>query len=371
MTCARKILLSLALVILGLGFSSNAYADINTELPIYFGVSGTSVYCSIPPYNSSSFGSFSIGSTIGGTDYQALTPTSGQGICTGSLDAPGNITNAGTNYVNLYNGAGGTNAYGHYVLYCTSPVSNAGDCSASNSTATTTQFIVINEPLGGTISTSTTVIFDYDYYYNSGADIEYTTAGIEVTDLTNQSTIVTPTSPIIASGFNTFRKSVSLLSGHQYLWKPVLSNASSTISGNVNIFNVVSNPFPYSPLEQPLATSTATSSTPLQFLNLVSLVQNKHPIAYIPQTITLLQSQATLTGTSSFPTLQFDFTSTRLGSTTLNLTTVDMFSTSTITYFFGATQIALFKQVITAVVWVGVVLFLIRDIRRTLFIRSM
>jgi len=363
MTCARKILLSLALVILGLGFSSDAVADINTELPVYFGVNGTSVYCSIPPYNSSSFGSYSIGSTVGGTDYQALTPTSGIGLCNGSLDAPGNITNGGTNYVNLYNGSGGTNPYGHYTLYCSASPSVAGDCLAANATATSTIVISFNSPTNGSISTSTSVIFDYDYFNDTGSNpVDYGT--IELNDLTNQSTIVVPTATPIASGFNTFRKSVTLLANHQYMVRPVLV-ASSTVYGDFHIFNVITNPAPVSLYSQELATSTATS-TEYMYLNVISLLQNKHPIAYIPQTIALLQQEATLNGTSTFPEMTFDFTNTRLGSTTLGLTEVDMFSTSTITHFFNTTQINLFKNLITAVIWVGVVTFLVRDIRRTL-----
>lgn len=233
--------------------------------------------------------------------------------------------------------------------------------------ATTTRITTIEEPLSGTISTSTNVIFDFQYFYNDIETPDINAVGIELINLTNQNSVFTLNTPILASGSGEYRKSYNLIANNTYSWRPFLKDdAGNYRYGNVMVFNVVSNPNPFSPLESEFATSTATSTTPVIYLNLVSLIQNKHPIAYIPQTITLLQNQATLNGTSSFPTLQFDFTNSKLGSTTLNLTTVDMFSTSTITYFFGTTQINIFKNLITAVVWVGVVLFLIRDIKRTI-----
>jgi len=350
MTCARKILLSLALVILGLGFSSDVHAVFDAQSFVCFNFASNTC-----KFNSDS-------TSVGISEYYAYSgqyPNRSTVLThqTGSFNFTGwSTTNYATNFWFEFI----TNSNG--TLYYQSN----GSVSQGAADALSTAITSINSPIGGEISTSTLVVFDYDYFYDS-TGIEYNYAGIELKDLTSPTTLLTPETNFDASGYDEYRKAITLITDHQYMWRPYLRSATSSeyIYGDFTIFNVISNPSPYSLYTGTFATSTATSSE-YQYLNLISLLQNKHPIAYIPQTYALLQQEATLTGTSTFPEMTFDFTDTRLGSTTLGLTEVEMFSTSTITHFFNTTQIDLFKNLITAVIWVGVVTFLVNDIRRTL-----
>jgi len=391
MTCARKILLSLALVILGLGFSSDANA-----INIYEQLSDGSGIISKPANNSVLIGEFTttnavsldassfvlfdakdtdgFNCTVFNVGIYADGTTGSPLVSTNSFDINSSFEELTKYFSSSYTLAATTNYDIRLNASCNpgtaDVVSNSASTNfygyVSNGAATSTAITSINSPVGGEISTSTVVVFDYDYFYNS-AEIEYNYAGIELKDITIPTTVLTTESFIDASGFDEYRKAFTLISNHQYMWRPYLRSATSSeyVYGSFTIFNVVSNPSPYSLYTEPFATSTATSSE-YQYLNLISLLQGKHPIAYIPQTYALLQQEATLSGTSTFPEMTFDFTDTRLGSTTLGLTEVDMFSTSTITHFFNTTQINLFKNLITAVIWVGVVTFLVNDIRRTL-----
>lgn len=233
---------------------------------------------------------------------------------------------------------------------------------------TNTKILNWVSPTGGSITSSTTVTLSFSYFFNDGDTPQYEYAGIDLRDLTSPTQISIQDTSISSSGTNTYSRTRVLSSGHAYIATPYLRNASSTdfLRDNTITFSVISNPAGYSPLTDAFATSTATSTEPLVYLNLVSLLQNKYPISYVPQIISLVKSEATLTGTSTFPNLTFDFTDTRLGSTTLGLGHVEMFGTSTITYFFHQTQVDQFKTLIRYVLWVSFVLFLVRDIRRTI-----
>jgi len=390
MTCARKSLYTLALVILGLGFSSythaiNVYEQLTDGTGIIQKPANNSVLIgeftttSSVALDTNSFIVFSAKDTDGfnctafNVGIYADGQTVGPLISTNSFDISSSYDVLTKYFSSSYTLSSSTNYDVRLNASCNpgtaDVVSNSVASSfygvLSNTVATSTRVTTINEPLGGTISTSTVVVFDYDFFFNSDDFGDIHSATIELTNTTNPQSVYTLSVPILASGNNTFRQSYTLQEGNSYSWRPLLVGSSTSVYGNINLFSVVSNPYPNTPLVDNFSTSTATSTTPSIYLNIVSLIQNKHPIAYIPQVISILRDNATLTGTSSFPTLQFDFTNSRLGSTTLNLTTVDMFSTTTITYFFGSTQIQLFKTLVTAVVWVGVVLFLIRDIRRT------
>jgi len=405
MTCARKILLSLALVILGLGFSSPASAyDMysNTVAPDN---AGTHVYASGTTTVSGTieFVDVSIGQFTGSNPswsyelYERNNVTGVYGSCNSidSLSASernvplltSNSNGSETRVVTFQMaGAGCTKAVGQkasFYLYVNSnlvgKLGRFGGTGTIDETgnqylvlrttpnATSSRIVQINEPLSGSISTSTDVLFDFSYFNNDTDPTPVEYAGVELLNTTNQTSVFRIDQPIITSGGGSYRRSIPLIANNQYIWRPYLRTAttSSFIYGDAQIFNVVTNPAPSSLYTQPLATSTATS-TEGKYLNIISLLQNKHPIAYIPQTYALLQEEATLEGDSTFPKLTFDFTDTRLGSTTLGLTEVDMFSTTTITHFFNEDQINLFKTLITAVIWVGVVTFLVNDIRRTL-----
>lgn len=222
-------------------------------------------------------------------------------------------------------------------------------------------------PSAGSITASSTVPFSFSYFYNDSNSL-YDTVGYELTDITANTQIAGVEQSINASGGNTYTATSTLVANHFYSWRPYMKYSvnGSFIYGDLDTFSVLTNTAPVSPLTDPFATSTATTTAPLIYLNIVSLLQNKYPISYVPQIITLVKSEATLTGTSTFPNLTFDFTNTRLGSTTLNLSTVEMFGTSTITYFFHQTQIDQFKTLIRYVLWVSFILFLVRDIRRTI-----
>lgn len=408
MTCARKILLSLALVILGLGFSSDTHAaDIlytRTFNPVD---TGTATYASGTTTAAGTIQRIdvSIGQAVGSNSswtYE-LRERDNETATYGSCNSIDSLTAAERGVPQLTNndygsetrivsfemqGAGCTktaNSKASFYLFVNNNIvggvgriaqyTGSTDATGNqymiiyaNTTGTTTRIISENTPTRGSISTTTNVVFDFTYFNNSADSDPVSYSGIEWQDLTNGAIGVPTEIPINVTGTGTFRKSITLQSTSSIMWRPYLRNNDSTryVYGNYGVFSVVSNPAPVSLYTEPFATSTATS-TQYQYLNIVSLIQNKHPIAYIPQSIALLQSEATLTGTSSFPSMSFDFTNTRLGSTTLGLTQIDMFSTTTITHFMSEDQIDAFKNLITAIVWVGVVGYLISDVRRTLF----
>jgi len=231
----------------------------------------------------------------------------------------------------------------------------------SDNVASTSRITNIYEPLSASISTSTTVIFDFEYFNNDVVSDVYEYSGTELTDTTVGTNVLTIEKPILTSGLGEYRKSVLLQSGHQYIWRPYLRTASSTkLYGDFNIFSVVTNPNPFS--DGLLDISTTTASTTVQvflmkYLSLKSLIENKYPVSYLPQMIALLQDNATLEGAVDFPSLTLEFDNYDHSATT----SLEVFSTTTIAGSFPPTVLSTARTMISYSVWISFILFVTFD----------
>jgi len=97
------------------------------SIPTHFDVNGTTIYCDVPDYNNEYFGSYRIG-VFPGDDLYFSSTTYGTGLCTGSVNAPGNILMPGVNYLTMYLDNNYTQPYGFIEFFCTEPVTSPGDC---------------------------------------------------------------------------------------------------------------------------------------------------------------------------------------------------------------------------------------------------
>jgi len=112
-----------------------------------------------------------------------------------------------------------------------------------------------------------------------------------------------------------------------------------------------------------LATSTPLDSTNfLSFLNVPELLKTKVPFAYVYLIGDLLISNvASSTITSTLPSSTFELT---IGTSSYaTVVDVDLFSTSTITYFLTPTYVSLFRGLLAAVTYIGFGIFLFHHAR--------
>lgn len=96
------------------------------RVPAHF-VNGTTLICDSPPYSGTAFGYYRIGLAPGDETYFE-SETRGTGLCTGSFNAPGNVTNVGRNVLTMYSSSDTSVPYGFVEFMCHAPVAGAGDC---------------------------------------------------------------------------------------------------------------------------------------------------------------------------------------------------------------------------------------------------
>lgn len=212
-------------------------------------------------------------------------------------------------------------------------------------TETETRITQIIYPTNQSITPSTVVNFNYEYFYNDD-DTQFTQTCIRITDLTAQQELVPTCNDIIATGFTEINQSIGLVSGHEYIWRPTIQGetALNAIIGSSNQFYVVSqpdttdiqSPFPLPTTDDEAATSTTGNLNRIG--NLVFyIIEQKFPFNWaseIGQYVYVLKDRAT-TSPATFDPVVLDLSSLPVFddlsvSTTTGTFTYTLFSTTTI-----------------------------------------
>lgn len=111
-----------------------------------------------------------------------------------------------------------------------------------------------------------------------------------------------------------------------------------------------------------VGTSTIASSTNLlNFLNVPTMLKTKVPFAYIYQVGTTLTDAISSTSPATIPSGSFDI-HLPIGNSSTTIS-VNMFSTTTITYFLNPTAIGIIRGLMVAVTYTSLGLFLFHDAR--------
>lgn len=206
-------------------------------------------------------------------------------------------------------------------------------------------------PLGspaGTFDVSTSTI----YYSPTTVNINFLSDGS--IDTSNLGTATTTTD----IGFYIGSLNVMDVLGQQSTTPTTFTVVSSPYSGVVNVSGGILLP----------ATTTATNTSGLSqtsllsFLNVPNLLKTRVPFAYIFQMYsTMMSAIGTTTVASTIPTGTFTIPwRNYTGTTTIS---VDMFSTTTITYFLNQTAIDLLRGLMVAVTYFSCGWFLFHDAR--------
>jgi len=220
-----------------------------------------------------------------------------------------------------------------------------------------TRITDIYEPLNGTITSSTTVSFKYDYYIGNEI-MDYAT--IELLDMSSGISMVAPVDTVSANGVSTYDRDVLLTPGHLYQWRPVLNDTvGSQLFGGYNTFEVLTSSAsssPYTPLDPNgnLATSTIVARL---FGNQGYLAQ-KFPFAYFYDVATILRGLNTHDTETSFPSLTLSTAST---SIPISFT---IFSSTTIVRYSGIAFITVFRTMLSAVFWIGFMLLVYMQVKK-------
>lgn len=217
-------------------------------------------------------------------------------------------------------------------------------------------------PVNASIEPLNTVTIRYSYNYNDSETPDIGVATVVLQDITNGASIVPIDQTIDASGSDTYEQTYNLNTGATYTWTPRLisTTTGSFVSGDTYSFSVLSQP-EYLDFLNEVSTSTASTSLQssiLQFVSLSGLIQSKWPVSYLPQALTLLSQNATLSGAEEFPSLTFEFPNYDNTATV----TIEAFSTTTIVGSMDDGVLNTMRMTITYVIWISLIWFLIYDI---------
>lgn len=226
-----------------------------------------------------------------------------------------------------------------------------------------TRVISLDSPLNGATTPTNSVSLQFSIFYNS-AEASYNTVGVELNNITQGFQANTATTSITASGGSSYSLSNYLTSGDLYSWRAFISDSTGvnpTIYSDLQTFIVEVNNL-QTPLNYDPNTATSTIGEILNnFLNVPSLFARKVPFAYLPAVSSLIISNATLTGTSTFPTMVWDL---GLGVTTSPMSGISLtvFSTSTITHFLPSNTLNLMRTLLSGILWITAVFIVYREV---------
>jgi len=233
------------------------------------------------------------------------------------------------------------------------------DCGVSTTTENT-RITQIYEPLSGSITATNAVTFHFDYFNADGATYQY--EGYELKNITDGVSVLTQNDNVISSGFGTFSTTTNLSPNKTYMWRPFLSNDESNfVYGDFKIFHVISNPNPNSSITLEATTTDMEEFNGqfAQYFNLISLIQNKYPVSYIPQMITVLNNELTSATTTEFPSLELEFDYNGTATVTL-----DAFSTTTIVGYLPDHLVDQWKTLISYILYISFFSFIAFDFAR-------
>jgi len=218
-----------------------------------------------------------------------------------------------------------------------------------------TRFLDPYTPANGAYASTTLTTFSVDYYFNCTTHFGiYDLIGIEIKDLSDPSLIPSTAPKVInACGQSNYIQHISLVNTHQYLWRPLFYSSTGTSSplyGYWYSFLATSTPN-FTPFTQftgaTVGTSTLLDTTNLlSFLNVPALLQTKVPFGYFFEAKDAIIAGINSTSTATIP----------LGTITFKIpgratSTIDMFSTTTISYFLTPDKITLLRGIMLAVLY--------------------
>ncbi len=198
----------------------------------------------------------------------------------------GDCTSAGSPLFAVAEDATNVAAFRSYFESGGSPPSTAYGGAFGDFFGGPTRIVASTAPGNGATTPSTSVTISFDYFYNDTLPDVYDKAGIDLQDSTAFQAINAPEETIISSGGSTYSETLTLVSGHEYLWRPYLRNSvgSSTpvINGNLQSFFVITNPYPLD-LNTTGSTTVASSSEAATtiYQNLLNTIENNPPFGFI------------------------------------------------------------------------------------------
>jgi len=242
--------------------------------------------------------------------------------------------------------------------------------------STDTRIIRVNSPLSGSVSTSSVVVFNYDYSSNALDGFNF--VGGSVKDLTNPSERELAIKPILSEGEAEYNSTMTLSPGHLHLWRPFLysSTTNQYVYGDWYSFDVVYRSASSTPLI-PVANASSTveylnsfcggfaaedtilydvcyvggymfvpsTASVQQFATIPFSLQDKFPFAYYYQVKNII-SNGSATSTP-LGTLTLSFASTSIPFT------ATIFSPTTIRYFIPDDVADIFKLLTTSTLWLA------------------
>lgn len=240
-----------------------------------------------------------------------------------------------------------------------------GDLVGIPPQASSTRIVSQNFPRSSDITPSTSVTFDFDYYY--GADRpEITQVGYTLVDHTGSETLFTLDSNMIinANGLVNYTDTRTLTSGHLYTWRAVMMNDDNEvlISSAPIFFSVVSQGTvgQLGDLQDIEDIVTATSTGFLVFLDVPNLLQTKVPFAWFYEIKRIIDAQASRTETGAFPSLSIG-----TASTSAFVMSVEILSEDTIdNSFLPAGFITTFRTLFAASLWLSLATMMFFTVRK-------
>jgi len=229
-------------------------------------------------------------------------------------------------------------------------------------TNTETRIISRIVPVDNSVTASSTVQFQYSYYFNSTTHAGLLDdACIELTNASTNQQVESVCDPITASGVSTFSDFAYLTEKQFYTWRPYLTSSTTSqgrVYGVVGYFATVQRP-----VTQSIIPPSATSTDQLQgwFSAVQNTILGVPPWSYWVQMRSIMNDSADLlTATSSVPAFSFVIGAT---STPIHFTVV-VFDKTAMNTFIPESAWATGKSVIGFAMWVLFALMIYHEVHR-------
>jgi len=229
----------------------------------------------------------------------------------------------------------------------------------------TSRIVNVIEPRNGTTTPSTSVSFKYDIFTATSSPYSQTCAVItDINTLVQTETC----GSLLFSGATSISLSKTLTSGHAYTWYADLRATSTALrvqSANYTFYVVSKTGFEFedidgleSPLDLHTSSTSASSTSFIDYVNIPKLLRTKIPFAYIYQFGTLLLHLDDIPAAQN-TALRLTFVASAASSTLpaglySSLSNVEMFSTTTATKLIPSSVLSVLYLLQVAVIWVGV-----------------
>jgi len=223
----------------------------------------------------------------------------------------------------------------------------------------TSTFIEPYSPTHGSFSSTNPQIFSAPYFLDCSVDFGAETFSFRFADTTtgNHFTIESPSTPQCGNG--TASSSVTLTLGHEYLWQPVMTFLSGNEVVGLYYSYFATSTLPATYTGATFGTSTISLTTSfIDFINVPSLLKTKVPFGYIYQFASIITSSFASSSATTIPSGSFSV------HFPAGTTTIDMFSTSTISHFISPSMLALIRGFMVAITYFSFGWFVFHEAKR-------